>query len=289
MRNRLGAAILATLALGLTACGTVAPVRPDPAGGAGGETVRVAGIVLKWIRGDKRANFDRIVPMIRAAAAGGAEIVCTTECFLDGYAIHDKSIPLATYRALGEQIPGGAYFRQLAALADELDIHLVAGMLEAAGEARYNTAVVIGPDGGLIGRYRKQRLGHEQVRNAAGTESRVHATPHGDVGVMICADRRFPEVVARFCDNGADFLFCPSGGSFGSRGNDPIVRARSRENRTHIVFVHPAQFMVTGPAGEILSRTIVGDRLSIDPEAAYGPLDRMGVFYFDLPRPLPLP
>jgi predicted amidohydrolase len=56
--------------------------------------------VLKWLRGDKQANYRRVEPMIREAAANGARIVCTTECFLDGYAIADKSIPLDTYRAL---------------------------------------------------------------------------------------------------------------------------------------------------------------------------------------------
>ena len=73
--------------------------------------------------------------------------MCTTECFLDGYAIEDKSIPLDVYRALGETIPGGVYHNRLAALARELKIHMVAGMLEADGEARYNTAALISPAG----------------------------------------------------------------------------------------------------------------------------------------------
>ena len=72
-------------------------------------SVRVAGIVLKWIRTDKEANYRRVEPMIREAATNGAMIVCTTECFLDGYAIADKSIPLEEYRALGEPIPDGKY------------------------------------------------------------------------------------------------------------------------------------------------------------------------------------
>src|ERR1051325_8221849 len=90
---------------------------------------RVPGIVLKWIRADKEANFRRAEPMIREAATNGARIVCTTECFLDGYAIKDKSIPLEEYRALGEPIPSGAYFQKLSALACDLKIFLVAGML----------------------------------------------------------------------------------------------------------------------------------------------------------------
>src|SRR5437762_8304758 len=124
------------------------------------KTVRVAGIILKWIRGDKEMNYRRIEPLIREAAAGGAKIIVTTECFLDGYVIADKSIPLETYRALGEPIPEGPFYRKLAALAAELRICLVAGMLETDGDARYNTAVLIGPDGTLIGQYHKQFLEH---------------------------------------------------------------------------------------------------------------------------------
>src|SRR5438477_13126763 len=99
------------------------------------QTIRVAGIVLKWLRGDKEANYRRIEPLIREAAAHGAQIVCTTECFLDGYAIADKSIPLEQYRALGERIPEGEYYQKLSALAKELKILLIAGMLETDGEA----------------------------------------------------------------------------------------------------------------------------------------------------------
>lgn len=248
------------------------------------DSVKVAGIVLKWVRADKAANFARAEPMIREAAANGARIVLTTECFLDGYAIADKTIPLDTYRALGEKIPGGPWFKKLAALTAELEIHLLAGMLEADGEHRYNTTVLIGPDGKLIGKYRKQHLGHELERNTPGKQPRVFDTPHGKIGVMICADRRFPEIVTPICAEGADFLLCPSGGMFGPKTNDPILQARSKENDIHIVFVHPAEFLVTGPGGNILERTILGDRLLIPPSETDSPADTNRVFYFNLPR-----
>ncbi len=190
MRRRINAVcVLAAL------CASTVCTASEPVG-----TVRVAGIVLKWVRGDKEANVRRAEPLIRAAANGGAQIVCTTECFLDGYAIADKSIPLETYRGLGEPIPAGPYVQRLARLADELDIHLVAGMLEADGPARYNTAVLFGPDGKLVGKYRKQKLGHELVRNTPGDESRVLATPYGKLGVMICADRTEAGIVRGFCE-----------------------------------------------------------------------------------------
>lgn len=252
-------------------------------------TVRTAGIVLKWIRGDKEANLRRARPMIRQAAARGARIVVTTECFLDGYAIADKSIPLATYRALGEPIPEGPCYRRLAALADELDIHLVAGMLEADGQKRFNTAVLIGPDGKLLGKYRKQKLGHELARNTPGDRSSVFQTPYGRLGIMICADRRDEAVVRRFRQHGAEFLICPSGGMFGPEKNDPILQARSRENHLYILFVHPAEFLVTAADGSIAERVLVGDRLVVAPEEAGGPQDRNRVFLFDLPRNPPPP
>lgn len=248
-----------------------------------GPTVKVAGVVLKWVRGDKEANFRRAEPLIREAAGRGAKIVCTTECFLDGYAIADKSIPLDAYRALGEPIPGGRYFRRLAALAGELKIHLVAGLLEADGDARYNTAVLFGPDGTLVGKYRKQKLEHELVRNTPGQVSSVFDTLYGKVGVMICADRTDAGIVRRFCDNGADFLICPSGGMFGPKTNDPIVQARSKENGRYIVFVHPAEFLVTGPDGAALQATVLGDSKLVGRDEIGTAKDGQRVFYFDLP------
>ncbi|MCI0331879.1 MAG: ChbG/HpnK family deacetylase [Planctomycetes bacterium] len=260
--------------------GKAAPGRID----SGQESrVRVAGIVLKWLRTDKEANYARAEKMIAAAAHGGARLVCTTECFLDGYAIKDKSIPLDQYRALGEPIPAGRYFQRLSKLADRFDIYLVAGMLEADGEHRYNTAVVLDPDGKLLGRYRKHKLEHELVRNTPGTETPVFRTPFGQIGIMICADRRDPQLVKRLCDGGADFLICPSGGMFGPEKNDPIVQARSKENGVPILFVHPAEFLVTDSRGEIRARTILGDRLEITTSEVGGESDKNEVFFFDLP------
>jgi predicted amidohydrolase len=244
--------------------------------------VRVAGIVLKWLRTEKEANYSRAEKLITEAAQGEAKLVCTTECFLDGYAIKDKSIPLDEYRALGEPIPSGKYCRRLIDLADRLDIFLVAGLLEADGEARYNTAVLIDPDGKLIGKYRKQRLGHESIRNTPGTETPVFRTPFGDIGIMICADRQDAGLVKRLGDGGAQLLICPSGGMFGAKSNDPIVQARFKENGIPILFVHPAEFLVTVGRGEIQSRHLLGDRLEIANSEVGGEHDLNEVYFFDL-------
>jgi predicted amidohydrolase len=242
--------------------------------------LHVAGIVLKWIRADKEANYRRIEPLIRKAARHGAQLVVTTECFLDGYSAEDRTISEEDYRALGEPIPGGPYFQRL---ARELKIYLVAGILETDGRERFNTAVLIGPDGALLGKYHKQRMDEERARNTPGKVSTVHDTPFGKMGILICADRRYPDVVRRFRENGAEFLICPSGGMFGSKKNDPMVQARSKENNLPIVFVHPAEFLVTNSDGSIQMRNLVGDRLVIGKAQAGGPNDLNRIFYYDLP------
>ena len=267
----------------LVAVSSVAVVSGPLWGTEGENRVQVAGVVLKWLPTEKAANYRRAEALIRQAACEGADIVCTTEGFLEGYAIEDKSLTADELRALGEEIPGGEYYQRLRELAKELGIVLVAGMLERDREQLYNTAIILGADGQLIGKYHKQNFMRELVHITAGEQSSVFETPFGRVGVMICADRQDRGVVRRFCENGADFLICPSGGMFGAERNDPIVQARSKENGRHIVFVHPAEFLVTGPKGDVLAQTIVGDRRAVTRDEVGRERDASGVFHFQLP------
>jgi predicted amidohydrolase len=102
--------------------------------------------------------------------------------------------------------------------------------------------VLLGPGGELLGKYRKHKLEHELVRNTPGRETPVFRTPFGPIGIMICADRRDPDLVNRLCTGGAKLLICPSGGMFGPKTNDPILQACSKENQIPILFVHPVEF-----------------------------------------------
>ncbi len=83
-------------------------------------------------------------------------------------------------------------------------------------------------------------------------------------------------------EQGADFLLCLSGGMFGPKSNDWILQARSRETHLPIIFVHPAEFLVTGPDGSVLDQTILGNSLSIAPAETGTTKDQSRVFYFDL-------
>ena len=61
------------------------------------------------------------------------------------------------------------------------------------------------------------------------------------------------------------------------------MQARSKENAIPILFVHPAEFLVTDSRGEIRCRTILGDRLEIETSEVGGKNDLNEVFLVDLP------
>ncbi|MBI4580596.1 MAG: carbon-nitrogen hydrolase family protein [Planctomycetes bacterium] len=257
--------------------------RPPAGQPTAGKRLRVAGIVLKWITADKERNYARVEPLVRQAAAQGAELIVTTECFLDGYAIRDKTIPIDQWHRLAEPIPDGQYVQRLRRLARELRVWMVAGMLERDGTSTFNTAVLIDPGGDLVGRYHKQRLDHEFVRNTPGHDNPVFATPFGKVGLMICADRRQPEIARQLRHNGAELIVCPSGGMWGPQKNDHYLQSRSRENGVPIVFVHPVEFLVTAADGAILDRRFVGQEMSLPPEKIGTEADGHLIAIYDLP------
>ena len=81
-----------------------------------------------------------------------------------------------------------------------------------------------------------------------------------------------------------------SGGSWGPKDNDPAVQARSKENSLPIVFVHPCEFLVTSPEGEIWKRELLGDanepaeaQMTVTKDQVGGKKDANKVYYFDLP------
>ena len=293
--------------------GMIVGARADdkvPAGASAGakpNSVRVAGIVLKWLRMDKEANYTRGEKLIRQAAAEGAQIVATSEGFLDGYMIEDRTIPRAMYRSLAERVPQGEYFARLSRLAEELEIYLAVGLTEFDRENTYNTAAFIGPDGNLIGKYRKERIGWEAVRNTPGEGAKVFDTEYGRIGFRICYDRTFPEVVKATCDAGAEMVIFLSGGVFGP-GNTRTIQARARENGRHMIFVHPAQFLAVAPDESVLENKIIGEQGRHPPENWFSSdlfnthalsrgmligteqigteVDANGVGYVDLPLPI---
>jgi predicted amidohydrolase len=135
------------------------------------------------------------------------------------------------YTAVAEPVPGPstAYFGQL---AKRYNLYLVAGLVERAGPLIYNVAVLIGPDGQLVGKYRKVALPRSEIEAgiAPGSDYPVFTTRFGKVGMMICYDGFFPEVARQLANRGAEVIAWPVWGC-----NPLLARARACENHVYLV------------------------------------------------------
>jgi len=224
------------------------------------KTVRIAGIALKWLFCDKEATCERVEKLIREAAANGARIVATSECFLDGYLGGDGLLPRKMTLELAEPVPGGVYCRRLAVLAGELKINLAAGLTERDGERMFVSAVLFGPEGEHVGTYRKEKLAPcDRHRRTPGDGPAVFDSPYGRIGFRICYDRTHPDVVKATFDAGADFLVILSGGVYGEN-NTRMVCSRARENKRHVIFTHPVHFFAVNPDGSVLAEAQFGGK-----------------------------
>jgi predicted amidohydrolase len=135
------------------------------------------------------------------------------------------------YHEVAEPIPGPSteYFGHL---AKKHNIYIVPGLLERDGNLVYNVAVLIGPDGNLLGKYRKVCLPRGEVEGGImpGSDYPVFSTRFGKVGLMVCYDGFFPEVARELTIRGAEVIAWPVWGC-----NPLLARARACENHVYIV------------------------------------------------------
>ncbi|MFD1684054.1 carbon-nitrogen family hydrolase [Halobellus litoreus] len=191
-------------------------------------------------RNEPDANLEQAVSEVRAAAADGADLVVLPEMWPVGYFAFDA------YRDAAEPVPGPTTDR-LAALADDLSIHLHGGSLvERDGDADggdsdlYNTSVLFGPDGTLLDTYRKIHLfGYESKESellTSGAEPCAVETDLGTVGLTTCYDLRFPELYRSLVDRGVEILLVAS--AWPRERIDHwhlFARTRAVENQTFLV------------------------------------------------------
>ena len=130
-----------------------------------------------------------------------------------------------------EPIPGPStkYFGEL---AKRHQLYIVAGLLEREGPLVYNVAALIGPDGDLVGKYRKVTLPRGEIEGGItpGNTYPVFETKLGKIGMMICYDGFFPEVARELSNRGAEVIAWPVWGC-----NPLLGAARACENHVYLV------------------------------------------------------
>ena len=169
-------------------------------------------------------NCRLYAPLIAEASRRKADLVVLGET-LTYYGLGKSFADVA------EAIPGPstAYFGEL---AKKHDLYIVAGLVERAGHLIYNTAVLIGPDGTLVGKYRKVSLPRGEIEGGIcpGDDYPVFRTRFGRLGMMICYDGFFPEVARQLANRGAEVIAWPVWGC-----NPLLARARACENHVYLV------------------------------------------------------
>lgn len=155
-----------------------------------------------------------------------------------------------SYLDVGECLPGPTTER-LGKLAKELSSYVVAGIYEKEGAVLYNTAVLMGRDGKLVGKYRKTHLPREEWEAGItpGDEYPVFETDFGKVGLIICWDVQFPEPSRAMARKGAEVLLLPIWG-----GNETLAKARAIENHVFLVSSsYDMKTFVVDPEGKVLA------------------------------------
>ena len=153
-------------------------------------------------------------------------------------------------------------------------------------QQRYNTSVLISPDGQIAATYRKVHLfgwedGEPSVMSA-GTELSVVETPLGTTGLATCYDLRFPELFRALVDRGATAILLTSGWPDRRIGHWTVLaQARAIENQvwffacntagTHAGVQMGGRSIVVDPRGEVVAEAGIDEEIltvEIDPNAA---------------------
>ncbi len=137
---------------------------------------------------------------IERAGDGKADVVCLGE--LPPIVVPDPGTR--------PTIPGAAT-AVLAELARKYHMLIIVSLPEWKGDVFYNTAVIIGRDGDVLGTYRKSHLPEVEVERGStpGSELPVFDTDIGRIGLQICYDHFFPEVARVLALKGAEIIFTP--------------------------------------------------------------------------------
>ena len=220
----------------------------------------------------QEAALAQAEPLVREAAASGAELVLTPE----GTNIlqRDRDALFAVLKTADED----PCVQGLISLAKELKIWLLIGsaLVRRPDGGAANRSMLIDPAGRVVATYDKLHMFDvdlptgEQVRESAsytpGDRAVVAETPFGAIGLTICYDIRFPAVFNALAKAGAVIMTIPAAFTrpTGEAHWEILLRARAIETGAFVLA--PAQggrhedgrgtwgrSMAIGPWGEVLA------------------------------------
>ncbi len=232
------------------------------------KTIKIALIQMR-VAEDKTANLEKAGKMVSQAARQGAEIIVLPEMFTTPY--RNDFFPL-----YAEVCPGHTT-SLMEQWASENKICLIGGSIPEKENGKiFNSCFVFDQTGKMIGRHRKMHLFDIDVKGgirfmesetlSPGGTVTVCDTPFGKIGVAICFDMRFPELMRLMVDAGAQMIFIPAAFNMTTGPVHWHVTARMRavdnqvffgvaspardENASYVAFGHS---MLCDPWGQIVA------------------------------------
>lgn len=181
---------------------------------------------------DPAGSLARAAEVVARAAEAGAELVVLPEMCTTGFTMASAEFaePLS-----------GPSVAALAETARRHAVHLIAGVSTRDGARFFNSALLLSPDGALLGEYRKQRLfafAEEHDHYAPGEGPVVWEVGGVRIAPFICYDLRFPELF-RAVSPEVDALVLVANWPASRRPHwDVLVPARAIENQCFVVAVN---------------------------------------------------
>lgn len=186
------------------------------------------------IGGDIEAGFTRLDAQTRAAALAGAEMIVFPELFLPGYNRPDLHESLS-------QPQGGEWCDRAAAIAQAAGCGLTLGWAERDGDTVYNAATAFGPDGAVLGHYRKIQLfgPMENASFSPGASHCIFEFAGIRTALMICYDVEFASHVRDLAVKGVKLLLVPTANPAGfEHVSTAFIPARAAEVGVTVVYAN---------------------------------------------------
>jgi agmatine deiminase len=171
------------------------------------------GLIQTSVSENVADNMTKTAEKIEQAAQKGAQIICLQELYRTRYFPQQEKQDAGR---LAESIPGEST-RLFSGLAKKHKVVIIAPLFEKAADGKfYNSAVVIGSDGEIMGTYRKAHIPHDpyfyekDYFEEGNSDYKVFETAFAKIGVLICYDQWFPEPARINALKGAEIIFYPT-------------------------------------------------------------------------------
>jgi predicted amidohydrolase len=197
-------------------------------------TIKVAAAQIQaWTMEQAAQSLAAVGRAVQQAGEADVDLLVLPECAYPAYLIRS----VEAYRA-ADVLPPSEYIITLARLAQKHKLHIVSGYIEDVGTHLYNSAVLIDSAGQQVGTYRKSFLwAADNSCFKPGERISVFETALGRIGMVICADTRAPEIIAKQIMDGAQVIAMPTcwvnvatePGCYENPQPEFLISARARE------------------------------------------------------------